>query len=170
MTVYTRIGSPVGELLMVGEKSDGAPGGLALSSLSMSGQRTAPTITNGWIEDGAAFAQVTRQLAQYFAGERRDFGLAFTDAGSTFQRDVWQAVELIGYGETTTYGALAKRLGVARDRIQAVGAAVGANPLLIVRPCHRVVGADGSMRGYAGGVERKVQLLAHEGAIAPMLA
>jgi methylated-DNA-[protein]-cysteine S-methyltransferase len=74
-------------------------------------------------------------------------------------------VEEIPFGTTTTYGALAGQLGLPRERIQALGAAIGANPLLLVRPCHRVIGADGSMRGYAGGVERKVQLLAHEGAL-----
>lgn len=82
---------------------------------------------------------------------------------------MWQALDTVPYGTTTTYGALAERLGVARADTPAVGAALGANPLLIVRPCHRVIGADGSMRGYAGGVERKVRLLTHEGALQPML-
>lgn len=81
----------------------------------------------------------------------------------------WHALEEIPYGTTTTYGALAERLGLPRERVQALGAAIGANPLLLVRPCHRVIGADGSMRGYAGGVERKVRLLTHEGALQPTL-
>jgi len=75
----------------------------------------------------------------------------------------------VRYGTTITYGELAAQLGVPPDRVVALGAAVGANPLLIVRPCHRVVGADGTMRGYAGGVERKQWLLVHEGALQPML-
>jgi methylated-DNA-[protein]-cysteine S-methyltransferase len=74
-------------------------------------------------------------------------------------------LDSVPYGTTTTYGQLAARLDVPRDRIQALGAAIGANPLAIIRPCHRVIGSDGGMRGYAGGVERKQQLLAHEGAL-----
>jgi methylated-DNA-[protein]-cysteine S-methyltransferase len=75
----------------------------------------------------------------------------------------------IPYGSTTTYGRLAERLGVPRDRVPAVGAAIGANPLLLVRPCHRVIGADGTLRGYAAGIERKRALLTHEGALQPTL-
>lgn len=82
---------------------------------------------------------------------------------------MWRALDEIPYGTTTTYGALASLLDVPRAEIRAVGAAIGANPLLVVRPCHRVIGADGSMRGYAGGVERKVRLLTHEGALQQML-
>jgi len=95
--------------------------------------------------------------------------LAVDAVGSTFQQRVWKALDSIRYGTTITYGELAGYLGVPRDRIQALGAAIAANPLLIIRPCHRVIGADGSMRGYAGGTERKQQLLVHEGALQPML-
>jgi methylated-DNA-[protein]-cysteine S-methyltransferase len=82
---------------------------------------------------------------------------------------VWAAVAAIPYGSTISYGELAARVGVSRDRIRAVAAAVGANPLLILRPCHRVIGADGSLTGYAGGVSRKRSLLVHEGALQPEL-
>lgn len=167
MNVYTDIESPIGPLLLIGEKS--ADGSLRLASLSMSGQRYAPTIRDGWTADPQAFAEVTRQLREYFAGTRSKFELEYTVTGTDFQRRVWDALDTIAHGTTTTYGALAARLGLPRDRVQALGAAIGANPLLIVRPCHRVVGADGSMRGYAGGVERKQWLLALEGAIAPLL-
>ena len=85
--------------------------------------------------------------------------------GTEFQQRVWRELDSVPYGTTTTYGQLAARLEVPRDRIQALGAAIGANPLAIIRPCHRIIGADGGMRGYAGGVERKQQLLAHEGAL-----
>lgn len=97
------------------------------------------------------------------------FNLAFAPHGTDFQHRVWRQLDTIPYGTTTTYGALAAELGLPRERIQALGTAIGANPLLIVRPCHRVIGADGSMRGYAGGVERKHQLLVHEGALQPTL-
>jgi methylated-DNA-[protein]-cysteine S-methyltransferase len=146
----TTIPSPVGDLLLVGD-------GTSLTSLSMSGTRSSgPT---------APFTEVIRQLEAYFDGELTEFDLPLTAAGTEFQQRVWNAVDEIPYGSTTTYGAITAKLGLPRERIQAVGAAIGANPLLLVRPCHRVIGADGSMRGYAGGVERKVQLLTHEGAL-----
>ncbi|MEV8320298.1 methylated-DNA--[protein]-cysteine S-methyltransferase [Streptomyces sp. NPDC059900] len=167
MTVHTTVTSPLGELLLVGEP---ARDGVSLTSLSMPGQRNAPVVRAGWARDPERFSDVARQLAAYFAGELTRFDIEFTPSGGTdFQRRVWDSLEEIPYGATTTYGALAQRLGVDRTRIQALGAAIGANPLLLVRPCHRVIGADGSMRGYAGGVERKVRLLTHEGALQPTL-
>ncbi|WP_433378558.1 methylated-DNA--[protein]-cysteine S-methyltransferase [Actinoplanes sp. CA-142083] len=159
MTVHATIGSPLGDLLLAGEETED---GISLTSLSMTGQRNARP-------DAAPFAEIIRQVEGYFAGELTRFDIPFTSSGTEFQRRVWQALEEIPYGTTTTYGALAKQLGLPRDRIQALGAAIGANPLLLVRPCHRVIGADGSMRGYAGGVERKVWLLSHEGALQPAL-
>ncbi|MFF4504373.1 methylated-DNA--[protein]-cysteine S-methyltransferase [Streptomyces sp. NPDC001401] len=162
MTTYTKIDSPVGELLLVGE-------GTALTSLSLPGQRGAPVVRADWRRDDEAFGEAARQLSAYFAGRLTRFELNLAPEGTEFQQRVWRALEEIPFGATTTYGELAARLGVPRAEIRAVGAAVGANPLLIVRPCHRVIGADGSMRGYAGGVERKVRLLTHEGALQPML-
>ncbi|MGW3417864.1 methylated-DNA--[protein]-cysteine S-methyltransferase [Streptomyces phaeochromogenes] len=166
MTAFTTIDSPLGELLLVGEE---ALDGVMLTSLSMPGQRNAPAVKPGWRRDPDRFADVTRQLTAYFAGELTEFDIEFTPSGTDFQQRVWRALEEIPYGTSTTYGALAERLGVPRERIQALGAAIGANPLLLVRPCHRVIGADGTMRGYAGGVERKVQLLTHEGVLQPTL-
>jgi methylated-DNA-[protein]-cysteine S-methyltransferase len=165
-TVYTTIASPLGPLLLVGEENGY---GFALASLSMPGQPKAPAIRPGWHSDPEPFAEVNRQLAAYFAGELTRFDIRFTTTGTDFQQRVWEALTAIPYGVTTTYGALAEKLGVPRERVQALGAAIGANPLLLVRPCHRVIGADGSMRGYAGGVERKVRLLTHEGALQPAL-
>ncbi len=162
MNVYTTMESPVGELLLVGRPT---PGGVTLTSVSMAGQRFAPAVRDGWRRDPATFAEVTRQLAEYFAGERREFTLHLAPRGTEFQQRVWEALDSVPYGTTTTYGQLAAQLGVPRDRIQALGAAIGANPLAIIRPCPRVVGSDGGMRGYAGGVERKQQLLVHEGAL-----
>ena len=162
MNVYTTMESPVGELLLVGHPS---PGGVTLTSVTMSGQRNAPAVRDGWRRDPAAFAEVVRQLTAYFAGERCVFSLDLAPQGTAFQQRIWTALDSLKYGTTVTYGQLAAQLGVPRDRIQALGAAIGANPLAIIRPCHRVVGSDGTMRGYAGGVERKQQLLAHEGAL-----
>ncbi|MFE6159446.1 methylated-DNA--[protein]-cysteine S-methyltransferase [Streptomyces sp. NPDC056486] len=166
MTVHTTMTSPLGELLLVGEPT---PDGVSLTSLSMPGQRNAPAVQSGWARDPGRFSEIARQLAAYFSGELTEFDMEFTRGGTDFQQRVWSALEEIPYGTSTTYGALAGRLGVDRARVQALGAAIGANPLLLVRPCHRVIGADGSMRGYAGGVERKVQLLTHEGALQPTL-
>ena len=162
MTASTTIASPLGDLLLVGEET---ADGFTLTSLSMPGQRNRP----GGRPDAKPFTEVTRQLEAYFAGELTRFDLRFAGGGTDFQQRVWRALDEIPYGVTTTYGALAGRLGLPRERIQALGAAIGANPLLLVRPCHRVIGADGSMRGYAGGVERKVWLLTHEGALQPAL-
>ena len=162
MNVYITMKSPVGELLLIGRPSRD---GVTLTSVTMAGQRYAPEVRDDWRRDPVAFAEVTRQLTEYFAGERRVFSLDLAPRGTEFQQRVWQALDSVRYGTTTTYGRLAAQLGVPRDRIQALGAAIGANPLAIIRPCHRVIGSDGGMRGYAGGVERKQQLLAHEGAL-----
>ena len=162
-TIYTLTDSPVGELLLTGERS---ADGTTLTSLTMPDH---PAIGADWERDDHAFTEATRQLSAYFAGHLTHFELPLAAEGTEFQQRVWQALDDIPYGATTTYGALAERLGVPRAEVRALGAALGANPLLLVRPCHRVIGADGSMRGYAAGVERKVQLLTHEGALQPML-
>jgi methylated-DNA-[protein]-cysteine S-methyltransferase len=101
------------------------------------------------------------QLEEYFAGTRIAFDLPLALGGTEFQRRVWNALLEVGYGETTTYGALARRLG-SPAAVRAVGAANGANPVSIVVPCHRIVGADGRLTGYGGGLWRKEWLLAHE--------
>jgi methylated-DNA-[protein]-cysteine S-methyltransferase len=166
MTVYTTTQSPVDELLLAGEET---PDGVSLTWVSMTGQKSAPSPRDDWRRAPAAFGEVTRQLQAYFAGELTVFDLDLAPGGTPFQQRVWRALDSIGYGTTITYGELAAQLGVPRDRVPALGAAIGQNPLLIVRPCHRVIGADGMMRGYAGGVERKQWLLVHEGALQPML-
>ncbi|MFI1198239.1 methylated-DNA--[protein]-cysteine S-methyltransferase [Streptomyces sp. BHT-5-2] len=168
-TFYTAHDSPLGELLLVGVASPTAPGGIALTSLSLPGQRGAGAVGAHWRRDAAPFAEAVRQLRAYFAGEPTRFALEFRATGTEFQERVWRALDEIPYGTTTTYGRLAEALGVARAEVRAVGSAIGANPLLIVRPCHRVIGADGSIRGYAAGVEDKVALLTHEGALQPTL-
>ncbi|HVO23899.1 MAG TPA: methylated-DNA--[protein]-cysteine S-methyltransferase [Candidatus Margulisiibacteriota bacterium] len=104
------------------------------------------------------------QLREYFAGKRRCFDVPADPAGTEFQRRVWSAVAAIPFGETTSYGTIAAALG-GMQRARAVGAAVGANPIPIVIPCHRVVGADGSLTGYGGGLRMKVWLLRHEGVL-----
>ncbi|GGO41366.1 methylated-DNA--[protein]-cysteine S-methyltransferase [Streptomyces lasiicapitis] len=165
MTVYTTFDSPLGELLLVGEASDTATGGTALVSLSMPGQKGGAAVQDGWVRDDAAFTAITGQLRAYFAGTLTDFDIEYAaGAGTDFQRKVWHALDSVPYGTTTTYGKLAERLGLSRAAVRALGTAIGRNPVLVVRPCHRVIGADGSLTGYAGGLERKQRLLDLEAA------
>ncbi|WP_069886655.1 methylated-DNA--[protein]-cysteine S-methyltransferase [Streptomyces luteocolor] len=165
MTVYTTTDSPLGELLLVGEASATAKGGTALASLSMPGQKGGAVVQDGWVRDDDAFDAITAQLRAYFAGSLTHFDIEYaTGAGTEFQRKVWDALDSVPYGTTTTYGRLAEGLGLSRAAVRALGTAIGRNPLLVVRPCHRVIGADGSLTGYSGGLERKQRLLDLEAA------
>jgi methylated-DNA-[protein]-cysteine S-methyltransferase len=125
--------------------------------------RKAPS-TEGWVEDGtvAPLAETVRQLAEYFAGARRAFDLPMRLKGTAFQQRVWRELTEIPYGETWSYGQLAQRINKP-SASRAVGLANGRNPISILVPCHRVIGANGSLTGYGGGLERKQWLLAHEG-------
>lgn len=113
------------------------------------------------------FAEVKRWLDVYFSGREPDLMPPVHMLGSTFQRSVWEILRQIPYGKTTTYGEIAKRLaaerGLPRMSAQAVGGAVGHNPISVMIPCHRVVGSNGSLTGYAGGLQKKIWLLTHEG-------
>jgi methylated-DNA-[protein]-cysteine S-methyltransferase len=111
----------------------------------------------------AVLAEAHRQLAEYFEGTRREFDLPLRPGGTEFQRRVWDVRETVPWGTTTTYGTIAARLGLPPGASRAVGAANGANPLPVVLPCHRVIGSDGSLTGYAGGLARKALLLRLEG-------
>jgi methylated-DNA-[protein]-cysteine S-methyltransferase len=117
---------------------------------------------DGYVRDDAAFSPVARQLAAYFAGELRAFELPLVPTGTPFQQRVWSALQHIPYGATTTYGRLAEQLGQP-GAMRAVGLANGRNPIAIIIPCHRVIGANGSLTGYGGGLQRKQWLLALEG-------
>ncbi len=146
---FTTFDSPFGALTL-------SAGPAGLRRLYFPG--TAPAL-DAADHDADALACATEQLEQYFGGERTMFDLALDMAGTPFQRSVWEALRRIPYGTTTTYGALARQLD-AQPR--AVGAAVGATPIPIVIPCHRVIGSDGSLTGYGGGLPRKRALLALE--------
>ena len=111
----------------------------------------------------AVLTEAHRQLSEYFAGTRREFDLPLRPVGTDFQRRVWDVLATVPWGTTTTYGAIAARLGLPPGASRAVGAANGANPLPVVLPCHRVIGSDGTLTGYAGGLERKALLLRLEG-------
>jgi methylated-DNA-[protein]-cysteine S-methyltransferase len=152
---HTTIETPLGELTLVAE--DGA-----LSGVYYPGHWTRPDRATFGERSPSGFEEVERQLGEYLAGSRTRFGLPMRAAGDAFQRRVWDAVARIPYGQTTTYGEIARELG-APELAREVGAAVGRNPLSIVVPCHRVVGKDGKLTGYAGGLRRKRFLLELEG-------
>lgn len=121
------------------------------------------TTDDGWIEDAThpVLQQAVRELDDYFAGNRRDFTVLLAPHGTDFQQNVWQALQTIPFGETCSYSDIAQQIGKP-DAVRAVGAANGQNPLSIFIPCHRVIGKSGKLTGYAGGLEVKRILLAHE--------
>jgi len=159
MTVYMTMDSPLGELLLVGEESTTAKGGTALASLSVPGQNYGAVVQDNWIRNPESFTEIVAQLRSYFEGRLTRFDIECVTSGSDFQQRVWKALEAIPYGTTLTYGDIADKIGAPRAAVRAVGTAIGANPLLVVRPCHRVIGARGRLTGYAGGLQRKQQLL-----------
>jgi methylated-DNA-[protein]-cysteine S-methyltransferase len=161
VTVHAFHTTPIGRLLLVGERD--RAGGIRLAGIYMEQHRHGPEVDPSWAKDAAAFGEVARQLDEYFDGSRTTFDLPLAPAGTPFQRRVWDELARIPRGTTVTYGELAARVGHP-GASRAVGAAVGRNPISIVVPCHRVVGADATLTGYAGGVERKASLLALEGA------
>jgi len=189
-TLYALHPSPLGPLLLVGER-DGA-GDTILTGCYLPEHRRGPEVGAAWIEDPAAFAAIGAALDAELAGTPGPGGASGSgDPGGTggtsgsagtpapagipvafrggtpFQRRVWEELRTIPRGSTVTYGELAARIGMP-GAARAVGAAVAQNPVSIVVPCHRVVGSDGSLTGYAGGVERKRALLALEGAVSPV--
>jgi methylated-DNA-[protein]-cysteine S-methyltransferase len=145
--------------------------GDALSGIYFDGGRHAPAIDSAWREDSSAapFRELASQLEAYLEGKRRAFVLPLAAAGTSFQRRVWEEIARIPFGATLTYAELAARAG-APGAVRAAGAATGRNPLSIVVPCHRVIGSDGTLTGYAGGIERKRRLLELEGVLQPALA
>jgi methylated-DNA-[protein]-cysteine S-methyltransferase len=157
-TVFTRMPSPVGDLLLAGD-------GHELSAVWIDGQRWAPAIGASWREEAGPFAAAARQLEEYFAGERTAFELPLRLGGTPFQHEVWRALTGIPFGETRTYGAIAAGLG-RPSAARAVGAANGQNPFCIVVPCHRLIGSGGTLVDYAAGVEVKRWLLDHEARVA----
>jgi methylated-DNA-[protein]-cysteine S-methyltransferase len=152
--VHTTVPSPIGPLRLVA--SDGV-----LCGLYMETHRHRPDDTTFGAPDDGPFGEVSAQLEAYFDGERTAFDLPLHLEGSEFQRRVWTALQAIPYGETWTYGELAAHVG-SPGASRAVGLANGRNPISVVVPCHRVVGADGTLTGYGGGLERKRFLLALE--------
>jgi len=151
VTAYTHIDSPIGRLLIAGDAD-------RICEVGFTEGYKARQPAADWRRDAAAVKPAVEQLAAYFAGELTRFDLVLDPPGSPFQRQVWSALGGIPYGETRTYGALAKDIGRPRSA-RAVGAANGANPLVVLVPCHRLIGADGSLTGFGGGIAAKAWLL-----------
>ena len=160
MTCWSEVASPIGALLLVGE-------GGVLSGVYMERHRHGPEpeIRSGQRDD-VVFRAVREQFESYFAGRLTVFDLPLAPQGTEFQQRVWRALRDIPYGETISYAELARRIGRPLA-VRAVGAANGRNPISIIVPCHRVIGSDGSLTGFGGGIERKRWLLAHEASHVP---
>jgi methylated-DNA-[protein]-cysteine S-methyltransferase len=156
MTYYTYSEGPLGRMLFTADEQ-------ALTGMYFIGQKYEAAPRSDWIEEDhiPVFTALRGQLAEYFKGERESFDVPLSARGTPFQQRVWQALLNIDCGQTMTYGALAESIGMASS-VRAVGAAVGRNPISVIIPCHRVIGADGSLTGYAGGLERKRALLVLE--------
>lgn len=148
---YTTVESPVGPLLLAGDVD-------ALRRVSFESSKHAAPPQDDWRQDKAPFAEVIRQLQAYFRGELREFDVPLAMEGTDFQRRVWNALREIPYGETISYLQLAERIGNPKA-VRAVGLANGSNPIPIIVPCHRVIGSDGSLTGFGGGISTKKKLL-----------
>lgn len=151
---FHTVPSPIGPLLLTA--SDGALTGLHMAPH--------PRLPGSAVRDPDALADAAAQLAEYFAGERRAFELPLAPSGTPFQLRVWEELRAIPYGETRSYSELAAAVG-RPSAVRAVGAANGRNPIAVIVPCHRVIGADGSLTGFGGGLERKRALLELEAGI-----
>jgi methylated-DNA-[protein]-cysteine S-methyltransferase len=154
VTRFRHVDSPVGRIRLVGHDR-------ALTGLYLADHHRCPPLQPGWAADEEAFDDVRQQLDEYFEGTRRDFEVAVELHGSDFQVAVWSALRTVPYGQTTSYSAIANAIGKPAA-VRAVGAANGRNPISVIVPCHRVIGADGSLTGYGWGIDRKAWLLDHE--------
>jgi methylated-DNA-[protein]-cysteine S-methyltransferase len=150
----TRIESPLGPLLLVGDKA-------SLRKICFENGRDRVQLDPSWVADPAPFRNAIGQLHSYFAGELQEFDLPLAPEGTPFQLNVWKRICEIPYGETISYGELARRIGNP-NASRAVGLANGSNPIPIVIPCHRVIGSNGKLTGYGGGLPIKEKLLALE--------
>ena len=154
---YHVMGSPIGDLLLGGDAE-------ALHVVHFQGGVRPMKTPKEWVPDPRPFRETVRQLQAYFAGKLQEFDLPLSPSGTDFQLKVWRTLQTIPYGETWSYGKLARRIQ-RPDAPRAVGAANGQNPIPVIIPCHRVIGADGSLTGFGGGLPIKQKLLALEGAL-----
>lgn len=160
-SVWTVMPSPIGDLRIIARETGEGPAIVAIEFTPFRGLADGRPIGER-ADDDPLLRRAVEQLTAYFARELREFDLPLAPEGSAFQRQVWDQLRLIPWGETASYGEIAHRLGHSNAASRAVGLANGRNPIPIVIPCHRVIGADGSLTGYAGGLERKQVLLGLE--------
>jgi methylated-DNA-[protein]-cysteine S-methyltransferase len=162
MKHYDFYESPQGRMLLVAQE-DG------LTGVYFDGQKYLPQLDAEWRRDASAtLVRAKRELAEYFGRERKRFDIPLAPEGTPFQKAVWKAISGVSFGETISYGELARRAG-SPGGVRAAGAATGRNPISIIVPCHRIVGSDGSLTGYAGGLARKRALLAMEAGVRELL-
>ena len=161
---YDLYESPHGQMLLVASDE-------ALCGVHFEGEKYHPGIAPEWLRDAqhGSLRNAKRELAEYFGGERKVFETPLAPEGTPFQTWIWKAISTVPFGETITYGELARRAG-CRTSVRAAGAATGRNKLTIFVPCHRIVGSNGSLTGYAGGLDRKRALLALESPIPDLLS
>lgn len=152
---YAVVDSPIGALTLVSAGDE-------LTGVYMEQHRHRPALETFGVRDDSVLPEVAQQLKEYFEDGRTTFDLPLRLVGTPFQQEVWQALQDVPYGATTTYGELAGLVGKSLQSSRAVGLANGKNPISIIVPCHRVVGSTGSLTGYGGGLERKQRLLDHE--------
>ena len=163
MTMFYSVAeSPIGPLTLTAR-------GDALEGLYFSTGSKARGADPAWVRDDARFATVRRQLAEYFAGTRKRFDLPLEPHGTDFQRSVLAALQEIPFGETRSYAEIARAVGRPKA-VRAVGTANGRNPIALIIPCHRVIGSDGSLTGFGGGLDAKQALLAHEASYSGLFA
>jgi methylated-DNA-[protein]-cysteine S-methyltransferase len=164
MHYYDLYESPQGQMVLVAKDA-------GLSGVYFDGQKYLPRVEQDWRRDArhAPLRQAKRELAEYFGGERKHFETALAPEGTPFQQAVWKAISAVGFGKTITYSELALHAGFPGSA-RAAGAATGRNPISIIVPCHRIVGSNGSLTGYAGGLDRKRALLALESGMPDLLA
>lgn len=159
MQYYDYYQSPHGRMLLVADDE-------ALTGVYFTGQKYQPRIEQDWVRDArhAPLRQVKQELAEYFAGKRRRFTVKLAPRGTPFQRAVWKAIAGVGFGRTIPYAELARRVG-RPGSARAAGSATGRNPIGIIVPCHRIIGSNGALTGYAGGLAKKRALLELEGIV-----
>lgn len=158
MPQYCIVPSPLGDLILLSDATN-----TALAALWIRGEKHSSPIQAEWQKNEKALPVVRKQLAEYFAGKRTEFDVLLAPQGTAFQLQAWQALREIPYGTTVSYGQQAARIGKPKA-FRAIGLANGRNPISIIVPCHRVIGASGALTGYGGGIAAKRWLLDHEAA------
>ena len=158
-TVYTQMDSPIGRLTLTGVVHSGAT--MLIGLYFSTGKQALHAPLSDWSESAAALSEARQQLEQYFAGERRGFELALAPSGTPFQKQVLAGLQQIPFGETCSYGELARQIGRPKA-VRAVGGANARNPIAIIIPCHRVIGTGGKLTGFGGGIDAKRYLLDFE--------